>query len=70
MSISFQSRKVIICIALTVFAVIAVIFKMATFNDAAEFVKWIFGIYAVANVSESVGTSITKQTPIPTLPTT
>jgi hypothetical protein len=39
-------------ILLTVLTAIAVTFKVAQFNEASEFIKWIFFGYVGANVTE------------------
>jgi len=50
--INYTSRKLLIMILLTVLTAIAVTFKVAQFNEASEFIKWIFFGYVGANVTE------------------
>lgn len=56
MKSKLQSRKLIVSLALIIFSMVAIIIHLTSFVEGTDFIKWIFGIYAVANTSESIGT--------------
>ena len=49
-----QSKKLAFAVLLFVSSVIFVATGQADFGQWAEFVKWVFGIYAAGNVGEHV----------------
>ena len=52
------SKKLICAVICFLAAKIFVLARIADFAGWAEFVKWIFGIYAAGNVGEHVSTNI------------
>ena len=51
---NFKSRKLFCAAICFVSASGLLAFSLATFPEWADFVKWIFGIYAAGNVGEHV----------------
>jgi len=49
------SRKLILSFFLIIFALVAICIKLATFAESTDFIKWILGMYLIANTSESIG---------------
>ena len=48
------SRKLILAITLFVASIVFLLTDYADFSQWADFVKWVFGIYAAGNVGEHV----------------
>jgi|TARA_R110000744_G_scaffold375482_4_gene488971 hypothetical protein len=51
-----QSKKLMFAMILFIASIIFVATNQADFSQWAEFVKWVFGIYAAGNVGEHVST--------------
>jgi uncharacterized membrane-anchored protein YjiN (DUF445 family) len=51
-----KSKKLLFAMLLFVASIVFVATKQACFGEWAEFVKWIFGIYAAGNVGEHMST--------------
>ena len=51
---NLKSRKLLCAGICYVSATAALLYGMAEFKDWADFVKWIFGLYAAGNVGEHV----------------
>ena len=49
-----QSKKLMFAMILFIASIIFVATNQADFSQWAEFVKWVFGIYAAGNVGEHV----------------
>ena len=50
--IDIQSRKLLVAIALFITSITFVVLGKSDFVQWAEFIKWVFGIYAAGNVGE------------------
>jgi len=51
---NLKSRKLLSAFVCLVIASICLVIETATFQEWADFVKWIFGLYAAGNVGEHV----------------
>ena len=51
---NLKSRKLLCAAICYISATAALLYGMAEFKDWADFVKWIFGLYAAGNVGEHV----------------
>ncbi|MDA1237319.1 MAG: hypothetical protein O3A15_00035 [Proteobacteria bacterium] len=51
---NLKSRKLLCATICFACASAALLYGMAEFKDWADFVKWIFGLYAAGNVGEHV----------------
>lgn len=54
-------RKMALAIILFVIATILLWMGKADFSDWSEFIKWIFGIYAVGNGTEHIANNLKKE---------
>jgi len=50
--IDVQSRKLLVAIVLFITSFTFVVLGKSDFTQWAEFIKWVFGIYAAGNVGE------------------
>lgn len=51
---NLKSRKLLCALVCFICATLSVVMQIATFQEWADFVKWIFGLYAAGNVGEHV----------------
>lgn len=58
---NLKSRKLLCACVCFLFATVALTMNAATFQEWADFIKWVFGIYAAGNVGEHITDKENKQ---------